>query len=76
MLLEPAGQLPSDFLINSLSKLHGKCSWSLLASSPQISLLNPYMKSMEHVPEAEKPMILEPQGQKNNFLLRKTNDSA
>ena len=42
MLLEPPGQVPSDVYIKSLLEHNEKCSWSLLGSFLQISLLKRY----------------------------------
>ena len=47
MTLGPPVQFPSDFLIKPLLEINGKGYWSLLGSFLQISILNPYHKSME-----------------------------
>lgn len=50
MLLEFHGSIPLHSTIKSLLKINAKCSWSFVGRFLHVSILNPYHKSMEHVP--------------------------
>ena len=56
MLLELLGQITWHFFIKSSLKINGKCSWNSLGKLPDISLLNPYWKSMGNAPELPGPL--------------------